>query len=477
MMQKTDFIGYTVYHSGWGEGVIEKFDSSSMVVHFIKTNAGERSVKFQFPKSFADGFLYFTDKALQSDIELLIAECKCVFCDKIGIQTELINGKRVCADCKKEHMTKCPFCSEFHERESMQKCYTNEHSFHSILICDKCAANNTFECERCNKRLHIKYKVISKVSNRTICQKCLPNVVRECHFCKVLFDINQGDTFYDCDEGETVDVCSNCITTHTFKCEECGYEKLTTSRFSSKYIPEDYNICKSCVSSCSICNEKFPDSKIIKSFGKIVCPHCWEKLKKQCSICNDDYISNESLDQLCPDCVESQLYTERLKKTNITKYPFKTLRYWSLEYINRCDLFTNLYEFCEPDLIFGVPVDEGSPFKYIAMEFFNMKIIITHLSRDIVGKVRHSENITMTEFKNNSGRAKVLQAIEQWRKISTSTIDLPIGRMNILNYPILLRVQTKYDKIYGKEWNGPDDYIEIGNYGDTTNFYIIGFVE
>ena len=477
MVCTKDFIGCKVNHLAWGEGIIEHFDTASLVVHFLKTNTGERSVKFQFPKAFSDGFLYFTDQALQNSIELLITKSKCVFCDEVGIQTEIIDGKRVCANCKKEYMTKCIFCNEYHESDLMQEFYPDENSIHSILICNECAVKNTFICERCNKRLHIKYKVASKISNKTLCQKCLPNVVRECHFCKVLFDINKGDTFYDYDEGGTVDVCPDCLITHTFTCKECGYEKLTSSRFASIYISSDCNICKSCVSSCSICNEKFPDSKIKKSFGKIICPHCWEKLKKRCPICNEDYIPEESTNQLCPDCAESKAYEKRLERINLAEYPYKSMRYWQLEYINRCDLFTHLYEFCEPDLIFGVPVCEGDPFKYIAMEFFDMKIIITHLNREIIGKVRHSENVTMTEFKSNSGRAKVLQALVQWRETSTSVIDLPFGKMNILKYPILLRVQTDYDKNYGKEWNGPEDYIEIGNYGDTTSFYIIGFVK
>ena len=31
-----------------------------------------------------------------------------------------------------------------------------------------------------------------------------------------------------------------------------------------------------------------------------------------------------------------------------------------------------------------------------------------------------------------------------------------------------------HTKWNGKQWNGPYDYIEIGNYGDTKSFYIIG---
>ena len=69
----------------------------------------------------------------------------------------------------------------------------------------------------------------------------------------------------------------------------------------------------------------------------------------------------------------------------------------------------------------------------------------------------------------------VYENIKKWMPTSTKTISTSAGEMTILNYPVLLRVQTEYDKIYGKEWNGPDDYIEIGNYGDTTNFFIIGY--
>lgn len=250
MIQYSNFIGCKVDHKTWGEGVIETFDNSNLVAHFLKTNTGERSVRFQFPQAFVDDFLFFTDPVLQNNIRQLISENKCCFCGAFGIQTEVIDGKRVCSKCKKDHMTKCHFCNELHESTSMLKYYPDENSAYNILICYECANNKTFICERCNKRLHMKHKVASKLSNKILCKKCLPDVVRECHFCKTLFDINKGDTFYDYDEGETVDLCPNCLTTHTFICTECGYEKLITSRFLSNHITDDCNICKSCVSAC-----------------------------------------------------------------------------------------------------------------------------------------------------------------------------------------------------------------------------------
>ena len=83
----------------------------------------------------------------------------------------------------------------------------------------------------------------------------------------------------------------------------------------------------------------------------------------------------------------------------------------------------------------------------------------------------------MTELRSQKGRFRVHAAISQWLEESDHTLSIHEGEVQLLHYPVLIRAQTKYDKVYGKEWNGPDDYIEIGNYGDTTDFYIIGVLK
>ena len=55
-------------------------------------------------------------------------------------------------------------------------------------------------------------------------------------------------------------------------------------------------------------------------------------------------------------------------------------------------------------------------------------------------------------------------------------VNTPEGDMAILNNPIKLRVQTDMDRNYGKCWDGQNSYTLIGNYGDTTEFYIIGIL-
>ena len=83
----------------------------------------------------------------------------------------------------------------------------------------------------------------------------------------------------------------------------------------------------------------------------------------------------------------------------------------------------------------------------------------------------------MTEFRTNKGSRSVRVAIDAWKELSTKYMETSAGRMRILNYPVKLRVQTNYDKNYGKMWNGPYDYVEIGNYGDTTPLWIVGLIE
>ena len=150
---------------------------------------------------------------------------------------------------------------------------------------------------------------------------------------------------------------------------------------------------------------------------------------------------------------------------------------YMLENINRCDLFTKLYENCEELSEHKFRNTGESPYHFIVMRIINYNVVITYLPSNVIGKVKHSLNITMTKFRSRKGRLDVHCTINNWDETSEDFLMTSAGKMKILNYPILLRVQTEWDKIYGKEWNGPDDYTEIGNYGDTTKFYIIGFLQ
>jgi hypothetical protein len=172
-----------------------------------------------------------------------------------------------------------------------------------------------------------------------------------------------------------------------------------------------------------------------------------------------------------------EAYISRLKKVDYLSDTYKELRFYQLEYWDRCELFTRLYEHCGRKLGGFYPPATDKPFHFLVLDFVRYKAVVTYLSSSVPGKVRCSTNLTMSEILKKKGESAARRAIDEWRETSTFYMDTSAGKMKILNYPVLLRVQTNYDKNYGKQWNGPYDYIEIGNYGDTTKFWIVGVLE
>ena len=57
--------------------------------------------------------------------------------------------------------------------------------------------------------------------------------------------------------------------------------------------------------------------------------------------------------------------------------------------------------------------------------------------------------------------------------------ELPLSDGKIVRIwkkPFLICAMTEFDMNYRKEWDGPGEYITYNEYGDTSNFYIIGDV-
>lgn len=198
---------------------------------------------------------------------------------------------------------------------------------------------------------------------------------------------------------------------------------------------------------------------------------------KECTCCGAKFMPQEESDELCPDCIEMTAYIARLKNVGYLLDEYKEFRHYQLEYMDRCELFTRLYEHCGRKLGGFYPPAADEPFHFLVLNLTRYKVVVTFLSSDVTGKVRHSKELTMTKFRRDDGARKVRMAIDAWRESSAQVMETSAGKMRILNYPVKLRVQTDYDKNYGKRWNGPYDYVEIGNYGDTTPFWIVGWIE
>lgn len=313
------------------------------------------------------------------------------------------------------------------------------------------------------------------IDGMELCYDCFDEVKKVCTFCNKPFDIDDGDYFET--EDDWVYVCPDCLDVHTFICKNCEERRLNTSLINSTYVPADRQICDRCVSNCAICDAAIDGENVHDAFGKDYCPECWRAKKKECLRCGHVFVPSDPKHQYCPDCVDMRQYVDRLKKENFADRTYKAINYYSLENIDRCGLFTELYDFCQ--IMMGRQIyqrNPGEPFQLLVMDFMGYKTVITYVSQTIRGNAKNSLSITMTDFRKRSGRIRVLNAIRGWLAGGKTFIDTPAGEMKVLDYPVRLRVQTSHDKIYGKEWNGPYDYIEIGNYGDTTDFFIIGVI-
>ena len=344
-----------------------------------------------------------------------------------------------------------------------------------VQLCPTCLSDKTFRCEEC-ENVYSQDAFKSQIfQGCTLCSRCISSVASECFVCGKFYEFTNGEALYSYDY-DCVEICDECLEQHAFKCSICDSYRILQDRFVSPNIPMEENICLFCIVKCSSCGEMVTKNNAHTFDDKKYCLDCWGKLSRVCRICKNEFIPPKDKDCLCPWCVESKAYEKRLQQLDLPTFPYKQLRYSQLDYLDRCQLFTSLYSFCTEDMAFQLGGREGEPFKYIVLDIFGRKVVVTYLSREVVGGVMCSENVTMTELRSRKGRLKVYEALEEWKKTSTTIIELPVGKMKILNYPVLLRVQTSYDRIYGKEWSGPYDYIEIGNYGDTTNFYIIGTI-
>jgi len=468
-------VGHKVRHRSWGEGIVESHAETFMSVRFMSTDEGEITKKFIFPDALVRGFLVGVDAESVAAIEKTIGDLKCSACGAQNVRTIEVDGERLCPSCKNKYALSCAKCGSPHYKNVMVSVYESLKTYDRKQICPDCAEKHSFVCEKCGSRYFNQNRGPVILSARDLCLTCSEELSKRCSYCNQIFERDKGSSFYR-SQG-SIYVCPSCKRDRVFTCSRCGYPELKTELVDTKYVPASEHVCSSCISHCTACGEAIVAVRERSAFDDWFCPDCWENKLENCSCCGTEFLPKEDGQELCPDCVEMEAYISRLQKVDYLADTGKELRYYQLEYLDRCELFTRLYEHCGRKLGGFYPPATDEPFHYLVLNLTRYKVVVTFLSSAVTGKVRHSKEVTMTEFRTNKGSRSVRVAIDAWKELSTKYMETSAGRMRILNYPVKLRVQTNYDKNYGKMWNGPYDYVEIGNYGDTTPFWIVGLIE
>lgn len=465
--------GLAVYHKKFGQGTISDCENKVLTVIFQDLDASVQTKKFIFPDAFLNNLLEAADGRIEEYIQCHIEEQTCSVCGHKNVATSEIDGKRLCKACEGKYTKKCPECGQVHLKENFSSVHLPVSPYYASM-CNECYSLYVHRCDRCQTSFISKTPVHS-FNGKTYCSRCYERLISTCPICGEVYWDEQGKVLVK--EGDYIRACPKCIQEQSFVCSVCERHVANEEMVDSKYIPAEKRVCKSCVDYCSSCGEPVDAAHSCTFFWKTYCKDCEATKKVECSICGEEFIPEDEGQRLCPECTDSVAYIQKLREIDFSAQSAKVMSVYSLDNMDRCKLFTNLYENCRSLYTGQAPRNGDETFHYLVMSIPGYQAVVTYLPREITARVKNSANVTMTELRSQKGRFRVHAAISQWLEESDQTLSIHEGEVQLLHYPVLIRAQTKYDKVYGKEWNGPDDYIEIGNYGDTTDFYIIGVLK
>ena len=465
--------GITVYHKKFGQGTISRCENKVLSVAFLNLDGIIQEKNFIFPDVFINKHLETLDPRVDEYIQKYFQERTCSVCGRENVSTKEICEKRLCKQCEEKLTRKCHQCGQINLNENFSSLHLSEYP-HYITLCNDCYSHYVYRCDKCHT-FFVSTSEVHTYSEKMYCDRCYDKLISTCPICGELYLDEHSNMFVN--DGEYIQACPTCIQEKTFVCSECNLHVMNEELVNSKYVSAEKKICSRCVEHCSSCGEPIDTEHSCTYFSKTYCKDCEVSRKVACSICSEEFIPDKDVQHLCPDCMDSVAYIQNTKKLDFSCRYAKTMSVYDLDYVDRCRLFTNLYENCRSLNSGRDARNNDKPYHYLVMTIMGYKAIVTYLPREITTSVKHSANITMTELRSKKGRIKVYAAIERWLSESDHTMCIREGKVQLLHYPVLIRAQTEYDKVYGKEWNGPYDYIEIGNYGDTTDFYIIGVLK
>lgn len=478
-------LGCKVHHKIYGDGVIEKLLKNPTKVptsdyEYISVRFSNTTANFLFPSAIRNNLLTSSDPRIKQYIEDTAGARTCSMCGKETDSVKRIEGVLICEDCRKENFRQCKLCKQLKAKRSFRFVY--DENYETIEICQECKEDRTYECSGCY-RIFVDSAPIHQVHKKMYCPDCFDGLPKKCYVCGEPLNYESGKIFYTTltDASKRIYVCSNCIDEHTFVCSECGDRFMSSELVDSKYVPASQQVCRYCVSHCEWCNEAI-DNKHKHTTddydSETYCLDCWGKYSLDCSICGKKFVPNSKRKDVCPSCGDRRAYVERLKTLDFSVRVGVQVDYDNLGHLDLCELFTSLHRSCYALFnIYALPQSK-SPVHYIVMNFKGYRIVITFLQTEIKGNLPWIPSMTMTEFKKRDHREEVLSALRYWLPKSTETIILPEGEMTVLYSPVMLKVQTDDDKNYRKEFDGYGGYIQTGNnWGDTTDFYIIGVLK
>ena len=278
---------------------------------------------------------------------------------------------------------------------------------------------------------------------------------------------------------------------HDKKCVECG-EYYSQTEINDDYpkITQDMHLCAHCleenenVTRCYVCDEYILLSQGIGIEERIICPECKNDNTLKCDVCGGLAIKERRspkriIDGLCEDCETKQLYYNHISDLKLESAVIHSIGFAQVKIMKTTNLMSRLHPYHKT----SQKSDDDSPFDALLIDMWQIyrrRILSYGFYLVIVYGIPSrcyslsKDSCTMTEL--TKSRVSLWDSINKER--SKESITWSDGRVfNLWDCPYNLRAMTNYDMDYRKEFVYGELRYEGNNYGDTSDFYIIGSIK
>lgn len=302
------------------------------------------------------------------------------------------------------------------------------------------------------------------------CPQCYP-VLKTCDYCHRSFLADDIIGMYK------VKVCKHCYSKHFYKCKECGNDVDLHNKMQYEYFDKmlENQLCSYCtqdlLSYCACC-DKYVDSELINLGDTYaVCKECYDNKRYQCEECGSLVRYFNRVEGLCSRCWHARFYVDDV--VSFFEQDLEVVQY----------SFSQIKEMRHEDLMGNLRVGERWISRTEKVPFDVLQIVLTEWPLRICLIVNehissHAEearigSCTMTEFKKNYALFWRINRQKHNEIIRSIPLD-DNKELKIYKYPIYLRAMTSLDKDYRKEWHNDVLVYEGNNFGDTSDFYVVG---
>ncbi len=341
----------------------------------------------------------------------------------------------------------------------------------SVLVCN--AISMQPFCELCGKSSN-KLRI---VSDKKVCPECAKTAVK-CDNCNKTIFPNEIALEYSTMYGEKKHICKDCAKKYK-TCNYCGDIYNVESRIASfPKIPKNIDLCANCVDSvavsCCECGNQYLENDVITLFNRdYMCRECAKKNNRTCTRCGEPFIvfpSRESTD-LCDGCLEKKKHGEL-----ILEYKGYTSKKFSSECFIKYMNWTDYKNTKSVPLMTELRKKNGILLIKLDMNYDHSGhyMIVVY---DLPVRVRSMWNGRFTASSLKSANIFELIGIaKDMQNDIIQSLTLEGNCAEIWGSPIRLDAVTTYDMDYRKEWRGGYLDYQGNEYGDTTDFYIIGIL-